>query len=547
MTKIKHMLKGIFERFKPVFSRYPAAMILIALTSLTAALFIDQSGTFGKFMEDNGLFFFFLWGVGAYFIETVRPRGNSLKAAGIIGAGLVSAVLVYFGNHGTEVQQAAAGHAAAAYIFILVPLGIFRNYKDSGLPFNEYCIRTVHELSRLAVTCFIAGLGLAMVTAVFVVLILSGEHFMLIFRVEFLVLGCLTGSGVLYALTESGRELPRFFLTIVKSVLLNLLLIAFAIVYVYILKIVITRVVPSNEIFRILAGLFIIGLPIWTMAGTFEENSLQVRIGTKLPYIFIPFLFLQGYAIRERIAAYGLTPMRYLCLALMLFEVIYIAVYALRKKETGIMLPVFAILAWAALLMPYINMFSTSNRSQKAIFDRFFSTDFSDLAPEEQSSLAGAYYYLAGDPQGKLMLTDADPARIEAIEASGKIGSPDFDQNMFILFEFPFSDIDISEFKRMTAVSTYSVQEDESKESYDPENIVLYDTEGNSVLSADISDFVNASISSYAKDPAGRPDFPGVIELDENRQIRVKECTITIEPGQVITYLYLSGIMLEKE
>ena len=205
---------------------------------------------------------------------------------------------------------------------------------------------------------------IVLVMAIFVTLILNGDHYMMIFRAEFLVLGIIFGSGCLDAQIKEDRELPRFFIVIVKYLLMILLLAAFAIIYGYILKIVITRVVPSNEIFRILAGLFIIGLPIWTLAGTFSEDHFLVRIGVKLPFIFIPFLFLQGYAIRERIMAYGMTPFRYLCLALMLFEVIYIIVYALRRRETGIMLPVFAVLTVISLIVPGINMFSIANRSQ---------------------------------------------------------------------------------------------------------------------------------------------------------------------------------------
>ncbi len=547
MTKIKQMLKGAAEHYKPVIARYPETLILIALTSLTAAVCIDQSGKIGKFMEDKGILFFFLWGIGTYFIETYRPKGKMIKAVCFGAAGMAALAAVFFLNTGTELRQEIAGHWTAAYVIILISLGIYRNFRDSGLLFNRYCIRTIHELSRTAIACFITGVGLALVVSVFVVLILNGSHFMLIIRSEFLVLGCITGSGILYALITSDRELPRFFVTIVRSLLLTMLLIAFAIVYVYILKIIITRVVPSNEIFRILAGLFIIGLPIWTIAGTFDENSFPVRIGVRLPYIFIPFLFLQGYAIRERIAAYGMTPMRYLCLALMLFECIYIAVYHLRRRETGVMIPVFAVMSVIALAVPYVNMYSTANRSQKAIFDRSAGTAFADLSPKDQSSLAGAYYYLARNPQGKILLADSDPERIQTIRDSGMIGSPDYDHNIYILYEFPMTDIDISGFNRMTSVSSTPVHDDKTPDYIDPENVSFYDNADNTVISADIRGFINDCIASNEVNSLSTPDFPGVIKIDESRLIRVRDCAMTIEPDMRISFLSINGILLTAQ
>ncbi len=544
MTKVKKMLKSISEHYKPVMNRYPATMILIVLLAALTSVFIDQSGTFAKFVEEKGLLFVFLWVVGAYFVESFLPEGKIRRLCCLTAAGIAAAAFVYFGNYGSDLRQATAGHWTTAWCFILIPLGIYRNYRGSGLPFNEYCIRTVHELARLAITCFIMGIGIALVVSVFVALILNGSHYMLIIRAEFLVLGILAGSGILYALIRSDRELPRFFTVIVKSVLLSLLLIAFAIIYVYILKIVITRVVPSNEIFRILAGLFIIGLPIWTLIGTFEENTLPIRIGVRLPYIFIPFLFLQGYAIRERIAAYGITPLRYLCIVLMIFECIYIAVYFFRKRETGIMLPVIAVLAAISLVIPFTNMYSTANRSQKAIFDRFISTDFSGLAAEDQSSLAGAYYYLSGNPEGKALLADVDPGRIEAIRESGKTGDPDFDSYIYIMYQFPVKNFDISGYDRMTAVSTFSPLADEKPEQYEPENVEFFDTEGNSILTADLTGTINACIAANAENNSTVPGFEGVIRIDDHSLIRASEFVMTMKPDRTISFLSVNGILL---
>lgn len=546
MNKIKTMLQGIFKNFRRVSARYPLTMILIIAASLIACLFIDQSGTLGKFMEDKGLHFVMLWGVGTFFAESFFAGKKALKWCMAAAGGIIAALLIFLTGHESELIRESASHWTLAYVIILTVLGVYRNYRNAGLPFNEYWIRVQHELARLAIICGITSAGIALVMSTFVTLILNGEHFMLVLRAEFLVIGILFGSGLLDALIKLDRELPRFFIFIIKYLLTGLLLAAFAIIYGYILKIVITRVVPSNEIFRILAGLFLIGLPIWTYIGTFKPDHWFIRVGVKLPYIFIPFLFLQGYAIRERIAAFGMTPLRYACLTLMLFEVTYIIVYAVRRRETGIMLPVTAVLVVISLVVPGINMYDVANHSQKAIFDRSIAADFDTISAEDQSSLAGSYYYLAGNAAGKAMLQDVDPLKIEAIKASGLTGNLEYDQNLYVYYDFPVRDIPISGYEQMTILSTFTnAEKTEEIETYDPENISFYDATGNLILNADLSEFVNKTISSWKTAHGGTPDFSGSVTLPDGSLLQVYQCSLTLEPEQKLTWLNISAVLLK--
>lgn len=545
MSKFNLTFQKVYEYFQRIAEHYPVTLGLIILVSLTTSVFIDQSGELGQFMETKGIPFLLLWGFGTFFAETVLRTKRSLKWAGNAAAGLIAACLVYFSNTGTNLFMEKASHWSTAYAIVMITLGVYGNYKRSGLAFNEFCLRVVHNLCRLWIICAVTGAGIAMIMAVFVTLLLNGEHFMLILRAEFLVLGFLTGSGLLNAQISLDTKQSRFFTLIVKYLLMILLLAAFAVIYGYILKIIITRVVPSNEIFRILAGLFIVGMPIWTLIGTFEPDSWPVRIGTKLPYVFIPFLFLQGYAIRERILQFGMTPFRYLCLALMVFEVIYILVYALRKRETDIMLPVAAVLAVISLALPGVNMYTTAVRSQKAIFDRYIGTDFYTLPSKDQSSLAGAYYYLAGNAEGKAAIASTDPEKIEVIKASGKIGQPEFDRYLYIYYEFPVTDMDVSEYHKLTMLSTFNMNAEKQPETIDPEKVTFYDQSGNAVLEADIRDFINACISAYAEHQTGTPNISAEVQLPDGRTLRVYYSAITAEDENNITYLDLNAILFE--
>ena len=48
--KLKQMIKNITGYYKQAADAYPITLVLIFLFSVTAAVFIDQSGTVGKFV-----------------------------------------------------------------------------------------------------------------------------------------------------------------------------------------------------------------------------------------------------------------------------------------------------------------------------------------------------------------------------------------------------------------------------------------------------------------------------------------------------------------
>ena len=100
----------------------------------------------------------------------------------------------------------------------------------------------------------------------------------------------------------------------------------------------------------------------------------------------------------------------------------------------------------------------------------------------------------------------------------------------------------------MTMVSTFNMSEEKnSPEHYDPEHIEFYDGQGNAALTADISGFLKSCISAYALDPLGTPDFPGEIRLDDGSLILVSHCSMTVEPGQNISFLDLNGALLTRQ
>lgn len=66
----------------------------------------------------------------------------------------------------------------------------------------------------------------------------------------------------------------------------------------YIIKILVLRQMPKNQIFRILSSLFIIGMPIWSMAQYFKDENFWYNVSSKLAIAFIPFIILQSGKIK---------------------------------------------------------------------------------------------------------------------------------------------------------------------------------------------------------------------------------------------------------
>ena len=335
------------------------------------------------------------------------------------------------------------------------------------------------------------------------------------------------------------KETAKFFAVVVRYILLPLTMIAFAIIYLYIAKIIITQEMPSNEVFRILAALFVVGLPIWTMADSFPKDNFLVRTGIKLPYIFIPFLFLQGYSIGIRIAEFGLTPRRYLCVMLMLFEILYILFYFFKKREVGVILPILAVLAIITTAVPGINVYDLSVRSQKNNFEKYAAIGFKNLSESEQKKMAGAYYYLKNDSFGKKYVENIDTEMMEAIQNSGFYGVNSEGQNYNYRF-YSVNDLDISRYGRMTVVSANL-----SGDSIDLTNVpVGNDTEPH-ILEADVSQAVKQILTEKTSEEDLKRSEPApIIEFGDGSILVLSDIAFTTTEEGTVGSLNLQGFWL---
>ncbi len=398
--QIKEKFKSIPQLLKRIFEKFPITMIAILLSTTFIAITLDTNFIKPKTIE-NIMFFILYFVSGSFLAEALFEKNNTKRNLSYIASAIISVILVIIHNieFSRENIENLIWKISFCYVLTLGILSIYTIFKKSKKDFKEYLLKVFINMTKTSAIYIVLSIGISIVSAIFVYLIWEKIGYTLVLRLEILLLGFYYIPKLIYSLVDVDGEVNGFFKGLIKYVLTTLVIISFAIIYVYILKILILRDMPKNQIFRILSALFIIGIPIWTMMQHFQDKSIWDKISSKLPIAFIPFVFLQIYTIGIRIADNGFTPLRYICVALVLFEIVYILIYLLKREKLEILLLIIDAIAIISLIIPGINMFSISNMSQAHALKTLKNQ--SDYTDEEKERIYGAYTYLKDSEDGK--------------------------------------------------------------------------------------------------------------------------------------------------
>ena len=403
--KIKEKVINLLNILRKSIEKFPVTTISIFV--LTAIYTICIGNKWADWDVINRIATFIaIFASTTFLIETLsKERKKSQIIYYVLGViwSAISTISLYIESSVFWMSNELFVHLATrvvwCYIISIIILSVYYNFKKSEKEFGRYLTDVVVSMFKTSLIYGILAIGLAIVASIFIYLILNGRHYILLGRIEILLLGIYYVPTIIYSLYSQEGEIGKFAKVVIKYVLGTLVMIAFAIIYIYILKILILRDIPSNQIFRILAALFVIGLPIWTMCSSLNEGKTFDKINDKMPLLFIPFIFLQMYSIGVRIGENGLTEARYLCVILIIFEIIYTIIYIKNKSKVDVNLIVMVALIVISTMAPFINMFKLSAINQYSILKKYDQKD--DLSKEEKSKLYGAYYYLESSVVGK--------------------------------------------------------------------------------------------------------------------------------------------------
>ena len=404
MEKVKNMFENLKSVFKNLFKDFGITTTIIFLSSIIYTFLLLQDNMLSgqvvlirQFIE--------LFVLGTFLVETIAKKKSKIIYLGVIASFGISGTLIYLiGKDGYGgIYNPVLKFIILYAIFLLVSI-VYFNFKKSNLSFEEYVTRVCANVIKSTVVFIILAISLPILVTLLSSFVLNGGESELIIIAEMLAMGFYYLPNLFYSLYNVKDDVSNFFKFMVKTLLPSLLIAAFVIIYLYIIRILITFDVPSNEMFGVITALFVIGLPIWTMANYTKEDTKLGKVCQNLPFFFIPFIVLQIYAIAVRVIEYGFTSMRYLGVMLIIFEIIYIALYYKKKEKIENILIVFLCMSVICLYVPFINMYDVSFYSQYNNLKIYKEKDI--LTENDEKKIRGAYQYLKQNPDNETLINN---------------------------------------------------------------------------------------------------------------------------------------------
>lgn len=334
MGKLKELIIHERESIGQVIRRYLGTLILVFLIC-GYAIFLDIAHIMVGRNEEYLLIFLGMSLVGVFFTETCL-RGKKSKEvfitayilSGIIAFLWVILDVIRFTNDSAVVEYYYST-IAVFYVLCLVGHSLIVLVRDSGLHFEQYALRMLFSLFRVGLILLALNLGFLLLLYLFSTLIVKIDVGDWILRLELLLTALVYVPYILACLTNRTEEKPgKFVRGLVLYGLMPIYMGAVVIVYIYMIRILVTWDFPTNQIFLISAGLFSIGVVIWTMSYAFTRRNpigLYSILIKYMKYIVAPFIILELYALIVRVEAYGWTIPRYLGFYFILLQVIYTA------------------------------------------------------------------------------------------------------------------------------------------------------------------------------------------------------------------------------
>ncbi|MBR3635349.1 MAG: DUF4153 domain-containing protein [Lachnospiraceae bacterium] len=562
-TKKGRLIKavtGLGRMIYQVFKDYPVTMAAIILAALIGAVLIDlDSINLDEDTLEKLAVFFLLTAVQTIMFEEVFKNKIVVRIGGYMASLAISAFMVYcilstesdylFGTD-TDTVIEIATRILFVYLVALDVWAVYHMYRRLEEDFEVYCTKAFLGLVKANFIYLLFAVGLAIIIWIFNELIFDTDDFMA--QVELFLAGGIYVPMCLKAISAKGEKHGKFAKLCVVYVLQSMLLIAFAIIYIYIIKIFVTDTVPSNQVFNILAFLFAIGMPIWTMVhGMKEEENVLSKVAEFVPYAFIPFIILQCWSMGIRIKEYGYTVSRYSAVLLIIGESVYFILYALyhikRKKQViSYILFILILIAAFGLIIPWTSYDDVVIRSQTKRLEKMLK----DVDKDEslKSAIKSAYRTIdrVGYKGKKALDKKFTKSEIETIEEYSEYEEWGRD-SVYLRYYAKGYALDITGYNRLYKVS--KCNNDRKKDSIVVITVNLAD--GETVdYEVDLSELTAWSIENNSTRNSDSFSIEGreKVRIDDKRDLYITEFTLYYYTDtKEITHLTLTGYVLERD
>lgn len=592
MGKVSNYINQNMAKFKQIYIRYAASIFC----ALIVAIVMIIDGQWKGFNPEKIIFVCSVWIAGNILVESLwkktaeETRKNKKKW--LSGYGVTCLIAIVFqiaadkfaaGNvEKRDVTNLIFENILYFYIACTVLLAVYVLIRQQRLDMPHCIGRILFALLRAAGMYLVLNIAVILIVEIIDSLLFHMKVWRVETYIQLLLSALAYFPTCLLAVSDTSEDNAAFTKKFVSYVLLPCVWIAMFVIYLYVVKIIVTQEVPSNEIFSICASLFAIGMPIWMMASGFveEKSSRYKKLIHITKYIYAPFILLEIYSMSVRVKVYGLTEQRYAAWMFILLQVIYILwekIYARyarlagRKKtynnqadtgDTGTehaneinqtktqinwhyenLILVLVGFLFVGLLLPFGNAQYLSYQSQK---NRFVKNQTSD-----KEVAAEAYDYLRGNAYGrryiKTNLTEAEQDELHSMMYGGDThDSEQWESVYFYADPIEEKGIIIDGYAKIYTMTAHW-NEESTIENYENKTITVGDSEYKNV------DFT--SCISYYKNLENKRENQEINEKDIVYEIQVSDTEKLIityisfeidEKQDKINRVFMKGYMLTK-
>ncbi len=411
---MKKIWGNILTKTKESFMKYPVSFVGIILYTLFITIFIDED------IIPNDILLYITISTGIFVALTINIENIELKkktkiiydiSAALIAivCGIVSSLLKIY--DGVSLTARYYSLFLVTLFLVLILCFIYTSFKKQKRNFIEYFKHVFFNITELLFKYGVLAIGVLIITSIFSILITDNINDKLL-KIQLLIEGWYLIPFGIIAFVDNDKKDSDFLKLVFNNILSILLFLAFIIIYLYIFKIIILFDMPSNEVFPILAFLFLVGGPIWTINSVYEGGKIWNKVNKYFPYAFVPFIILQIIALGMRIGQYGITETRYLGIILIIFEIAYEIMYIFRYKLEYLLFVTMGLIS-ITFICPWINMTNVSINSQFSRLENAYNNKSEDNLRE----IAGIYeYFRYSDPKMEFLSSKYSKENLEELK-----------------------------------------------------------------------------------------------------------------------------------